>query len=271
MRAQAVQRIGMTLGAALLAWPLHAAPADDLIDALRLDDMIATMRTEGLAYGAELGEDMFQGGDAGWQRLLEDIYDTDRMESLIEAEFTAALGDTDLTPLIDFFESDQGQEIVELELAAREAMIDDEVEEMARSTYRFADPDGGRTRQITRFIEANDLLDSNVAGAMNASFRFYLGLVDGGGFEMSESDIIQDVWAQEPETRSDTQEWLYGFLLMAYDPLSDRELDQYIDLSATPEGMALNRALFTAFNKMYDDISYALGLAAAQQMQGQDL
>ncbi len=108
-------------------------------------------------------------------------------------------------------------------------------------------------------------------GALNASFHFYRGLVDGGAFEMTESDILRDVWDQEDNTRNDTREWLFAFLLMAYGPLEDGELSDYVALSGTDAGQALNRALFAGYNRMYDELSYALGLAAAQQMKTQDL
>ena len=41
--------------------------------------------------------------------------------------------------------------------------------------------------------------------------------------------------------------------------------------SQTDPGRALNRALFAGFNKMYDDISYARGMAVAREMQVQEL
>jgi hypothetical protein len=120
-------------------------------------------------------------------------------------------------------------------------------------------------------VEANDLVEANVAGALNASFHFYRGLVEGGAFSMSESDILNEVWGQEEDTRQDTREWLYGFLLLAYRKMADPALETYIDLSASEQGRRLNIALFAGFNRMYDEISYALGLAAAREMQGQDL
>jgi hypothetical protein len=83
--------------------------------------------------------------------------------------------------------------------------------------------------------------------------------------------MLSDVWAQEPRTRSETEEWVKSFLLMAYGPLSGDDLDTYIGVTDTPEGQQLNRALFDGFNGMYEDISYALGLAVARQMQGTEL
>lgn len=257
----------------LVAVPLRAEPVDDLLDALRVDDMLSVMREEGLSYGAEMATDMFEGGSSPrWADLLDEIYDTDKMDAVVRTEFTRVLGDADLVALTGFFTSPQGQDIVAAELAARKAMVNDAVEEGARESFAAIDgSDDPRLAQIDRFVEANDLVEANVAGALNASFQFYRGLVDGGAFSMSESDILTDVWSQEEETRADTREWLFGFLLLAYSDITDPALDSYIDLSGSEQGRLLNRALFAGFNRMYDDISYALGLAAAREMQGQDL
>ncbi|MCT4559508.1 MAG: DUF2059 domain-containing protein [Pelagimonas sp.] len=244
-----------------------------LIEALELERLLVIMRVEGLAYGQELGADLFASGrNALWDAQIGQIYDTDRMAQVVYPAFTQSFGQTDLSALLAFFHSDLGRKIVALELDAREAMIDPQVEDLARK--RFEDLGAGddpRMQLITRFIEANDMLEANVSGALNASFQFYRGMVDGGGLEMSEADILRDVWSQEEETRMDSRAWLYGYLLLAYEPLSDDELKQYVDMSETPTGQILNTALFAAFNQMYNEISYALGLATGQQMKSQDL
>lgn len=248
----------------------QVAPSDQVLDALQLDELLAIMRQEGVAYGQDMATDMFASGEnAQWQALLDQIYDIDKMEAVVRKHFGDSLGDADTAALLSFFASDLGQEVVALELRARKAMIDDAVEQAARASYYETEDED--LAGVTAFIEANDLIEANVTGALNASFQFYRGMVDGGGFEMSESEILSDVWAQEEETRNDTREWIYGFLMLAYDPLEAEQLDAYVAFSSSPEGRALNRALFAGFNKMYDDISYALGLAAARQMQGQDL
>ncbi len=255
------------------ALPLRAAPADDLIRALRVPDMLEIMRTEGLNYGADMAADMFATGqNPKWEKLVSDIYDTDKMETLVRQSFVSTLENTDTGPLVDYFTSEAGRYVVTLELSARRAMIDKTVEETARAAYHTAVEEGDpRLEQIDSFVEANDLIEANVAGALNASYQFYRGLVDGGALSLSEDDILRDVWTQEEETRADTREWLYGYLLMAYEPIADDALEVYFDLAATPEGQALNRALFAGFNRMYDEISYALGLAAAAQMRTQEL
>ncbi|WP_420325311.1 DUF2059 domain-containing protein [Mameliella sp.] len=266
---------------ALLAWltclclalPLRAEPIDELAEALQIDSMIEVMRVEGMAYGAELADEMIPGGsNPAWQELLDTIYDPDKMRAIVREGFAEAIEDSDPAPLIAFFSSDLGQKIITLELEARRAMIDDEVEQAARQAYLdIKGSEDPRLDQLRRFVEVNDLLETNVTGALNASFRFYSGLVDGGGLQMAEGDILSDVWSQEEDTREDTREWLFAYLLLAYEPLEDEELEAYIALSETTQGRALNRALFAGFNAMYDEISYALGLAASRQMQQQEL
>ncbi|WP_246594331.1 DUF2059 domain-containing protein [Mameliella sediminis] len=272
--ARWVMRAACTWMACLcLALPVRAAPIDDLMGALRISEMVEVMRDEGMTYGSELADDLLPGGDSlAWQVLVSDIYDNESMLAVVEKGFAGAIAETDVDPLMAFFNSDLGKRIVDLELSARKAMVDDAVEEAAREKYRsLQGSEDPRLAQIQRFVEVNDLLEANVSGALNASYRFYSGLVDGGALRLSESEILSDVWQQEESTREDTREWVYAYLLLAYEPLSDEDLEAYIALTETAQGRALNQALFAGFNNMYDTISYALGLAAARLMQQQEL
>ena len=130
-----------------------------------------------------------------------------------------------------------------------------------------------RLALVGRFIDVNGLVDFNVSGALNANYEFYFGLVDGGAFpfEMTEEQVLADVWSQEDEIRAETEDWLYSYLAMAYEPVSDADLTAYIDMSETAAGKALNQALFAAFDVLYRQISRDLGLAAAQMVAGEDI
>ncbi len=273
MRARLIQAALVFIVSAQTGLAQTGSMPDRLLTALGLPQIVEIMRTEGLRSGDELARDMIMGSALDQlQRDVDRIYNPDAMEQTVRAGFAEAVGDTDLAPLVSFFESDEGQRVVGLELSARQAMTDPGVEEAARERARSLDgSDDPRFALVTRFIAANDLVVANVAGALNSNFAFYKGLGDGGAFEMSEGDMLADVWSQEDETRADTREWLYAFLLMAYGPLGDGDLERYIALSSTPEGQAMNRALFTGFNSMFDQISYALGRSAARAMQSEEL
>lgn len=246
-----------------------------LFEALMLPEIIEVMHKEGLDYGAEIGADLFGGAPSSdWTRIVAHIYDVDHMTARAQADFEAALAGEDLVPMLEFFSSERGQQIVTLEVSAREAMLDDAVEEAAKEFAAIASADEtARFAQIEEFVSINDLIETNVVGAMNSNVAFFMGLADGGAFEgeLTEDQILSDVWSQEGEIRQNTAEWVYSFLMLAYQPLSDEDLDAYIAFSRTPEGQVLNRALFVAFDGLFVDISRALGLASADQMTAQEL
>ena len=265
--------------ALILATPLHAGgheeQAAELFEVMRLADILAVMRDEGLEYGESIGNDLLPGGaNAEWTGTVDQLYRLDRMIARVEIDFTAALDGADIGPMIEFFATEKGQEIIALEITARTALMDDAVEEASREMAAIAMADEtGRYQLIDRFITANDLIESNVVGALNSNYAFFTGLVDGGalGGTLTEDQILADVWAQEPEIRTNTTEWVVSFLLMAYQPLSDEDIEAYIAFSESEAGQDLNRALFAGFDGLFEDISRGLGLAAADQMSAQDL
>ncbi|MBV1902089.1 MAG: DUF2059 domain-containing protein [Marinosulfonomonas sp.] len=262
----------------LLALPLRAGSAQEawkLADALLWSDIIQMLRQEGISTGLELPETMFPGRTApNWKQTLTEIYDEEWMTETSRAAFADALEDVDLVPALAFFQSDLGRRITALELSARLALLDSGVEDASKERLEQMRADNDpRVGLLANFIAANDLLDSNVVGALNSNFAFYTGLSDGGAFPspLSQDQMLSEVWSQESTIRDDVEEWLFSFLSLAYQPLSDADLQAYIDISKTPNGQALNNALFVAFDGMFEQISRALGLAVAQVMVAQDL
>ena len=270
-------RLAPVLLCGALAMPLAAQDraADPLFDALGMPELVEVMREEGLSYGESIAAEMFSAREAeAWQAFVSEIYDAERMTQDLRIGFDTALTGADIDAMLAFFTSEPGRSIVALEVSARRAMLDDAIEEASKDTAARAREEGTpRFDQIDAFVMANDLIETNVAGAMNASLAFYRGMLDGGAYggEVTLSDLVADLWASEAETRQSTTEWVYAFLMLAYQPLSDADLDAYTAFSETPAGRDLNRALFAAFDATFDDISHALGLAAAQLMAGQDL
>ncbi len=263
---------------AIAAGQAHAERAADmriLFEALGLPEVIGIMREEGVIYGSDIADEMFPGrGGASWTATVESIYDGDKMLETVERGLAEGLAETDITPLLDFFTSDRGRQIIEFEVTARQALMDEDIEAVAEESY-FAMREEGDARldMIAEFVEANDLVDSNVMGAMNSNYAFYLGLADSDALpsSLTENDILREVWSQEDIIREDTTTWVFSYLSLAYRPLEDADLEAYIAISETTEGQALNRALFNGFDDMYVAISRALGQAAGRLMAGEDI
>lgn len=272
--------MAMALAGAVAAETTVAPPAatvESLRKALKIADTISVLRDEGMAYGTSLEEELFPGrGGAAWGVAVDLIYDTPTMEQRFETALGGELGDdpATLAAAEAFFASERGQRILTLEVEARRALLDEAVEDAARARAEdmVADSDP-RMDALRRFAEANDLIEANVQGALNANLAFYQGMAEAGAFgnEMTEEQMLDDVWGQESDVRSETEDWLFPYLALAYGPLPDEDLQAYIDFSLTPEGQKLNAALFVAFDAVFREISRNLGRAAARQMMGQDI
>ncbi|SEW11450.1 hypothetical protein SAMN04488515_1119 [Cognatiyoonia koreensis] len=265
----------VAVGGTLSAQDSEADKIGKLYDVLALADLLSIMREEGLAYGEDIGTDLFM-GDPGpdWDKAVSTIYNLDRMEAEVKIAFATDLADDDIDSMIAFFDSDLGRTIINLEVSAREALLDETVEEASKeaAALALADEDP-RMELIKTYADVNNIVEANVVGAMNANFAFYIGLMDGGAFPqaLSEEEILADVWSQEPDIRTNTTEWVYSFLYLAYQPLADEDIQAYIDFSETEAGRDINNALFSAFDGMFEDISKNLGRASSRFMTRQEL
>ncbi len=252
---------------------LANARITQLMDVLQIRDVVDILHAEGIAYGEELNEDMLGGqGGAFWNGQIRQIYDRERIAERLRLALETGLTAEDVDAALAFFGSETGARIVVLENAARRAMSDPAVEQAARDiSVSLAGSDDPLVRLVSLYIEENDLLERNVSGAMGSNFQFFKGLSDGRYLVQTEEDILAAVWSQEEDIRSDTEEWLNAFLLMAYEPLPLDSLQAYVDYSASDAGQALNAALFDGLDAVYSDISYALGRAVALNASGNEI
>jgi hypothetical protein len=252
----------------------EAAKLADLIDITALIDV---MRAEGRENALGVDKDLLDGqGGAAWLLAVERVYEPAKLRASFDASLGRELGDAPevRAAMAEFFGSELGQRIVGLEIAARRTLLQDSAEEVAKTAWAKAEAaQSPRAKQIERFAQINDLIESNVMGALNSNLAFFKGLSAGGAFDesLSEEDMLAQVWAQEGDIRADTVDWLYPFLLLAYQPLSDAEFDHYIAFSETPAGKKINAAVFAAFDDMFVQLSTELGTSAAMLMSGEDI
>lgn len=245
-------------------------------EVMRLGDLFQVLREEGIAHGEELQTDMFPaGGGADWSAEVAGIYDAARLQAAFTDALESQLSDQPetLEAIAAFFGSDLGQRIVGLEIEARRAFVDTATEEAARVAAEDAaaarDPKVALIRQM---IEAGDLLEMNVAGALSGSLAFMTGMAETGAYgALPQDQLLSDVWGQEEQVRADTSTWLYAYLGLAYHPLSEDELRSYIEFWESPAGQRLNAALFAAFDSVFRQVSLDLGRAAGRAMQGRDI
>jgi hypothetical protein len=255
-----------------------AVPEDvrALFEALRLPEILDVMSAEGVADGDELARTIFEAGPvpSTWEEMLGSIYDPAHMRSEMLEAMAEQLEGEDTAAMLAFFSSEPGLTITARELETREALADEDAEQEAREAAAVAmAEESPRVELLRRYVESLDIVEYNVVGSLNSNFAYVSGLLDGGalGQEMTEGDILADIASQEGQIRADTTEWVLAFLLRAYEPLSDADIEALIAFSETDAGQTLNAAIFEAFDQRFNDISRALGLAAARFMTTEEL
>ncbi|MEL7013805.1 MAG: DUF2059 domain-containing protein, partial [Pseudomonadota bacterium] len=214
--------VAATVMSVQLAMADRIAQFEALMDAIRISDTVEILSNEGVQYGSNLIRDMMMDADTpGWRLRVGQIYDETRMQTLLTTGLTRELAEVDLQPLVAFFASQLGEDIINAELDARKAFFDEAVEMAARDRFEdMTDNDDPLVEQITTMMSDSDLVNFNVMGIMNSNLMLYRGLADGGAIDLGEEDILRDVWTQESSVRSESTGWIQGYFLTAYSTLS---------------------------------------------------
>ncbi|MDB0052571.1 DUF2059 domain-containing protein [Ascidiaceihabitans sp.] len=113
------------------------------------------------------------------------------MSEVVRKEIST-IPETQLRQINQFYGSNLGAKIVDLEIAARNAMTDNDIKNIAEDNYQIAlaqDPQS--LLQLNVIVSEGDLIERNVTAALTSNYRFYLGLVDGSSFDTSEQEIIE--------------------------------------------------------------------------------
>ncbi|WP_298431872.1 hypothetical protein [uncultured Jannaschia sp.] len=256
---------------------LEAFEADafaQLMVAAQAEPLMQIVATEGARHGLGLEASLFPGrGGAAWRQVVSTIQAPDRLVPLLAKALRSELAPEDAAAAARFLNDGAGARVVEREIVARRQMLDSDVEAEARQASAAAFENGtARAELIGEMIQALDLVTVNVSGGLNANYAFYRGLGDGGALKsrLTESEMIAMVWAQETQVRRSIRGWLQGYLSLAYAPLSDDELRDYLAFTKTAPGRRYMSAMFQGFGSVFETTSYELGLAAAKFIAQQD-
>lgn len=273
LKAIRIAALGVVLG--MFGPLLPSAQADVLSDSYLLPDLFDIMAEEGReATLSDPSVPETATGRASWERSIGVIYNSERMHDEFVSALNAQLDDDTRREALTFAKSDLGRRVLQLEVSARRALLAKEIDEAARMALeeaREASPDSPAARALGRVqerIAVNDLIELNVSLGLNTSLAYYNGMAEAGWMAgLAGADLLSLVWAQEGAIRRDVTDWAESYFLLAYQPLTEGEMDRYIAHAASPAGNAFNRAMFLAFDEVFVDISRRVGVAMAQQMQ----
>lgn len=280
-----LRRLSCGLALLLLTAALSVAPEriraeglEALSDAFLLPELFEIMAEEGRQ--SVLADEAQAGASGSMIARIEAIYEPERMRRAFEAALAAELGARPdlIADALDFARTDLGARVMRLEISARAALLEDEIDLVAREVL-FKVREGTAPRaQMERFakvqerIAANDLVELNVSLGLNTSYAYYRGLLaEDAAAGLSADMLLELVWAQEPDIRADIEDWIESYFLLAYRPLPPEEMEALLDYVRTPLAIEFNRALFRAFDTVFSEISYQVGVATGQEMWIEDL
>lgn len=266
-----------TLATLLISASAVTAQSTSLLDryfsALDMETVFEVLQDEGVSAGQDMSSPDNVSPSPAWTARLERIYDPEKAKrSFLEGMNT--IKDIEASEAaLAFFETELGARIVRIEIEAREALNSDEGEAAATANVaeiRKSDP--ALYLMYKEFIKVNELVESNVAGALNSNLAFYRGMATNESYAegLTENFMLSTIWEQEPEIREEMENWTINFSSVAYSGLTKSELQSYIDISKTPAGKRLNTVLFAGFDQMFEDQSFELGRATAEFMVGED-
>ena len=279
--------VGLLCGATIIGGAAWAEPLDRgavtgqaaetpsvvaLMDAARLEPLVGVVATEGARHAMGLEASLFPGrGGEAWAEIVSAIQAPDRMSQMLAETMASELPSDVMSEALAFYDTDLGAKVAEREVASRRAMLDAEVEARAMRAAS-ADAVDDRAELLDDLIDSLGLIEANVSGGLNANYAFYRGLGDGGALSkrLTEREMLAMVWGQEPEVRESMDRWLRAYLTLAYEPLSDDELRDYVAFSSTAPGRKMSAALFAGFGRVFEETSYDLGRAAARFIAMQD-
>ncbi|MFN4056925.1 MAG: hypothetical protein ACK4HW_01905 [Roseinatronobacter sp.] len=261
--------------------PLRPVQAQTIAELYLFDDLFAIMSTEGITSSTSAEAVPLDPAELpNWQARVERIYDPARMQADFVTVLDAALAarpDVAADAAV-FAGSDLGARVLRLEISAREALLEDAVDTLAREALAEAraaeagSPLAVRLDLVRERIAANNLIELNVTLGLNTTYAYYAGMMEGAALPgLTEQDIVPMVWSQADTIRADVEDWIESYFLLAYHPLSDAELQEYIAYSGGALGDAFNRMMFQAFDRVFVGISGQVGASLADMMSAQPL
>lgn len=212
---------------------------------------------EGLALSFQDSDNALAQSDEGfgvaWDLAARQVFPADDMLEEIVGQMDGALPAENIDEMIQFFESDLGRKVTELEVAAQtgEGAARLQSEGSAILTDMIEN-DPARLQQYAAMVDALGIVEAQVTTAMNINFAIMTGMSASGKlpYEMSEEEILGNIAAQQDMFRADIQDNVFITFAYTYQDLSDAELAAYIDFLTSQNG----RALYTNINRATEDV-----------------
>ncbi|WP_298835837.1 DUF2059 domain-containing protein [uncultured Roseobacter sp.] len=202
-----------------------------------------------------------------WTQLADDVFDTEVMHDEAISILSQTLDDDMLNHAVEFYASDFGQRLVEVEnashLAEDDGLKQEAGEAIVAGLVRIGSP---RLEEIKRLNAATGSEDASVHAIHEVQVRFLMAAAVAGVIElqMDESDLRENLERQEGELRRSLQLSALSGSAYTYQAFSDEEISAYADALEHPT----MQTVYQLMNAVQFEIMAGRYEALASRMRG---
>ena len=233
--------ICLTLSAALSSLSTAANAADlDRLEAF-LEVTGFDVALESIRLSADSAPQMLgmQAEDFGseWSRLVREVFATDIMHDMALEILGNTLSDAQLTHAADFYASDLGKRLVEVEnkshMIEEDGLKSEIGTEIVDGLVRIGSP---RVALLNRLNSASNAEDTSIRAIQEVQIRFLLAAAAAGVIElrMEEPDLREAMRNQQDELRTSIRANALATSAYTYQAFSDDEVAAYADALEEP-------------------------------------
>ena len=207
-----------------------------------------------------------------WSRLVREVFDTTLMHNMARDILGQTLDDDLRQHAVDFYNSDLGKRLVEVENKSHmyedDTLKDESGALIVEGLSRLNSP---RLDILTRMNEASDVDNGSIRALQEIQVRFLMAAAAAGviDLEMEEQDLREALRSQEGELRNALAEGALTNAAYTYQAFSDAEIAAYADALAHPKMQAvyalMNAVQFEIMANRFEAV--ALRLANMQPSQ----
>ncbi|WP_306114432.1 MULTISPECIES: DUF2059 domain-containing protein [unclassified Roseovarius] len=230
------------LGATLLCMMAFSIAPASAADRARLETFLEVtgfdVALESIALSAKDAPSMLgMAADdfgADWSHTADEVFETDGMRETALDILSHTLDDALLTHAVDFYASDLGQRLVEIENLAH--MDEDNERRMAEGT-KIVEEGGERLEYLQRMNDAIDSAGTAVKGLHEIQFRFLMAASNAGVLENEiDADALRALLKEsEEELREDLKASGLVSAAYTYRDMSDDDLLAYAEALEHPD------------------------------------
>lgn len=209
-----------------------------------------------------------------WTRMVDEVFDTDLMHDMAVEILEETLGDDLLDHAVEFYDSELGRRLVEVENASH-MKEDDELkresgEAIVAGLLRIGSP---RLEELKRLNAATGSEDASIHAIQEVQVRFLMAAASAGVIElqMDEEVLRESFKSREGEMRRSMQINGLSSSAYTYQAFSDDEITAYADALENPKMQKvyalMNAVQFEIMADRYEEMARAMsGLQPSQEL-----